>query len=313
MPPTSPIRRVVVAVLDGLRADAVRTLELRHWHRLARLGVSSLAATTVGPSVTAAAMGSLLTGVAPEQHGLKSDRFHLPRPQEKLEPLPRALAAAGLPTSAFVRELPLLFRGLGRRIAGLLGVDTACFAGRCCREILVSAWTHLARQERGLLLLHWPDADREGHASGWMSPAYEQAAHRLDQALGLLAVLADVENDPGTMLIALADHGGGGVDPRDHASDHPLDRTIPLLIAGRAASGHDLDAPSLLDVPPTILWALGVPIPKSYTGRPLCEAFAPVAAGAGAALVTARRLGASAVDPAPLGGSLDWPLAVGSR
>jgi arylsulfatase A-like enzyme len=55
------------------------------------------------------------------------------------------------------------------------------------------------------------------------------------------------------------------------------DRTIPLLFAGAAVTGEELDAPSLLDVPATVLWALGVPVPTSYVGRPLHEAFTPVA------------------------------------
>lgn len=108
-----------------------------------------------------------------------------------------------------------------------------------------------------------------------MSDEYARAAHRLDQALGLLAVLAGVEHDEGTLLIALADHGGGGVDPHDHNSDHPLDRTIPLLLAGLAVAGEELYEPSLPDVPATVLWALGIPLPDSYIGRPLYEAFTP--------------------------------------
>jgi hypothetical protein len=35
-------------------------------------------------------------------------------------------------------------------------------------------------------------------------------------------------------------------------------------------------AVSLFDVPPTLLWWLGVEIPASYEGRVLSEAFAPV-------------------------------------
>ena len=210
-----------------------------------------------------------------------SDRFHLPRPRQPLTPVPRALAAAGLPTSSFVRTLPWVFRGLARRIARHLGVATARFTGSCCREILFAAWDHLAHQDRGLILMHWPDADTAGHADGWMSPAYERAAFRLDQALGLLAALVHLEHDPATLLIALADHGGGGADAHGHASDHPLDRTIPLLLAGRAVIGSELDAPSLLDVPPTVLWALGVPVPESYPGRPLVEAFTAPAVAVG--------------------------------
>ncbi len=267
------IRRVVLVVLDGLRADAIAALGLRHWQQLARDGACSFTGATVAPSVTAAAMASLLTGAPPEVHGLRSDRFHLPRRQGALHPLPRQLAACGLPTHGFVRELPFVFRGIARRIARYLGFDAACFTGRGAREILFAAWDALASQERGLILLHWPDADVAGHQHGWMSPQYAQAAQRMDQSLGLLASMADLDGDPGTLLIALADHGGGGIDPRDHESDHPLDRTIPLLLAGGAVVSGELDEPTLLDVPATVLWALGIAQPASYAGRPLCEAF----------------------------------------
>src|SRR5262245_59062217 len=73
------IERVVLVVLDGLRPDTIDVCGLENWKRLAARGASTLAGTTVGPSVTAAAMASLLTGVAPETHGLKSDKLPLPR------------------------------------------------------------------------------------------------------------------------------------------------------------------------------------------------------------------------------------------
>jgi hypothetical protein len=273
MEPRPDVRRVVLVVLDGLRADAIPALNLRCWSRLARGGASSLAGTTIAPSVTAAAMASLLTGAPPEVHGLRSDRFHIPKSRGPVHPVPRVLAAAGLPTSGFIAELPLLFRGLGKRIAKQLGVGTPCFAGRNAPEILFRARTQLAEQQQGLLIFHWPDCDRAGHETGWMSDEYARAAHRLDETLGLLASLAEVERDRGTLLIALADHGGGGTDPRNHESAHPFDRTIPMLLAGAGAAG-ELMSPSLLDVPATVLWALGVPLPASYAGRPLVEAFA---------------------------------------
>ncbi len=266
------VRRVVLVVLDGLRADAISLLNLRCWNRLARSGASSITGTTVSPSVTAAAMASLLTGAPPEVHGLRSDRFHLPRNRGPVHPLPRVLADAGLPTSGFIAELPVLFRGLGKRIAQQLGVASPHFAGANAPEILFRARAQLAEQQRGLIFFHWPDCDRAGHEYGWMSHEYAYAAHRLDETLGLLASLSDVERDPGTLLIALADHGGGGVDPRNHESEHPVDRTIPLLLLGGGAAG-ELASPALLDVPATVLWALGVTRPASYVGRALVEAF----------------------------------------
>lgn len=232
-------------------------------------------ARTVSPSVTACAMASLLTGAAPERHGLQSDRFHLPKSRGSLHPLPRVLAEHGHESSAFLAAMPLLFAGIARRIATRLGIDVARFRGRGCDEILAAARGSLRDQKSGLVLLHWPDADRAGHAEGWMSQAYADATWRLDATMGLLVRELDL-NDPGTLLIALADHGGGGDVLTHHNSSHPLDTTIPLFLAGGGVRrGEMAPGASLLDVPATVCWALGLPIPESYAGRPLTSAFTP--------------------------------------
>src|SRR5581483_295105 len=195
-------------------------------------GASTLAATTVQPSVTAAAMTSLLTGVAPDVHGLQSDRFHIPKPRGPILPLPRALAAAGFPSTAVMAEIPLLFRPIARQIVSRLGMGEARFAGRDAAGVLLAAQRALVAQRRGLILLHWPDADRAGHAHGWMSAEYGDAARRMDRALGHLITSHDLLSDRNTLLIVLSDHGGGGVDPRNHETDHPHDVTIPIVLAG---------------------------------------------------------------------------------
>jgi len=269
------ITRVIVVVLDGLRPDAVPLFGLRHLWRLAQQGASTFSASTVTPSVTAAAMTSLFTGAPPEVHGLTSDRFHIPRPRAPLDPLPRLLARHGLPSAACLAALPRAYRGLGDRVARQLGLTEARFAGDTAAEILVSGRDLLHRQRRGFILFHWPDADREGHAHGWMSPQYAAAAKRLDAALGMLASIAQAPADRSTLLIALADHGGGGLRRTDHDSAHRHDRTIPIVLVGGAVTPGPLPgAASLLDVPATVAWALGVSLPCSYAGRPLIEAFA---------------------------------------
>ena len=270
------IRRVIVVVADALRPDAIEAFDLINFRHLARCGASTMSATTVNPSVTAAAMTSLLTGVSPSVHGLESDRFHIPRPRGPLMPLPRALAAAGYPSSAFLAEIPLIFRPLARQIVARLGVGESRFAGRDSAGVLLAAQRSLVAQRRGLILLHWPDADRAGHAHGWMSSEYGEAARRMDRSLGLLIGTDDVFTDPTTVLIVLADHGGGGAVPNDHESDHPLDVTIPIIMAGASVAPGPLGAGedcTLLDVPATILWLLGVRRPVGYAGRELSEAF----------------------------------------
>lgn len=284
------IRRVIVVVLDGLRPDAIDTFDLSNLRGLATRHAHTRTARTVTPSVTAAAMGSLLTGVSPERHGLTSDRFHIPRSRGPVSPLPRLLEEAGYLSTACMAEVPLLYRRIARALARRLGVSRPSFDGQGADGILAAARPWLTSQRSGLLLFHWPDADRAGHAEGWMSPAYGAAARRMDAALGRLADATGLEHDPSTVLIALADHGGGGVKPRDHDSAHPADRTIPIVVAGGAvAPGRRLGEVSILDVPPTILWALGVTPPPIYEGRPLIEAF-----GGRPATVAAATSGAAA-------------------
>ena len=268
------VRRVVLVVFDGLRPDAIETFAMRHLATLARRSAHTFTAQTVAPSVTAACMASLFSGVPPSLHGLRSDRFHIPRARCHLEFLPSVLAEAALPSSAFVRQVPLLMRSTASRIARHLGFSTAQFVPGGAAPILACALPALLTQRHGLIVMHWPDCDQAGHDHGWMSDAYGRAAQYLDGALGALLGAIDLEHDHSTVLIVLADHGGGGTASHDHDSAHAMDRTIPIVIAGGAiGSGVLREAVRLLDVPPTILWALGARIPSSYSGRPLVEAF----------------------------------------
>lgn len=265
------VRRVILVVLDGLRPDAIPRFGLERITQLAHSGASTMLGRTVSPSVTACAMASLLTGADPARHGLQSDQFHIPRPGGALHPLPRVLAGHGLPTTAFLARLPLLFAPIATRIAAHVGAK-ARFAGRDAADIVTVARPTLGAQRRGLVLLHFPDADRVGHAAGWMSAAYADAARAMDQALGRVVDAVGLD-DPETLLIALADHGGGGQRADHHDSDHPLDRTIPIMLGGAAVRRGELAAgTSLLDVPATICAALGVPRPESYPGTPLLGA-----------------------------------------
>lgn len=188
--------------------DAITRFGLQNILRLARNGASTFDARTVSPSVTAAAMGSLLTGAAPSHHGLESERFHIPRAKGALHPVAHELARCGMPSSGFMAHVPWLIRPLARRIARTLGLTTVRFRGNNATQVLEAARTQLRIQDTGLILLHWADADRAGHEHGWMSDAYGQAAVAMDRALGQLMRVVDL-SDRSTVMIALADHGGG--------------------------------------------------------------------------------------------------------
>jgi predicted AlkP superfamily pyrophosphatase or phosphodiesterase len=268
------IRRAIVVVLDGLRPDAIESFDLTHLRRLLSHGAWSLDASTVSPSVTTSAITSLLTGVSPREHGIVTDRIFIPRSGAHLAPLPAVLGAHGYPTAAFMSDVSPILRGIAARVGRRFGFDTLRTSGACALDILTAARTALRAQRRGLVVLHWPDADRAGHASGWMSARYADACTRLDTAVGMLVAQTDVLHDPHTLLVAVADHGGGGAASNDHDADHRLNRTIPLVLAGGLVPHVGLGAPHLLDVAPTILAALHIDAPRSYEGRVLGEALA---------------------------------------
>ena len=69
--------------------------------------------------------------------------------------------------------------------------------------------------------------------------------------------------------------GGGGVLHNDHDHPHPTNDRIPLFLLGKQVQcGATSREPArLLDIPPTVLWALGGTAPAQYEGRVLNEAF----------------------------------------
>lgn len=276
MQPSPRVSRVIVVVLDGVRADAIPLFDLETWQALASAGSATWRAQTVHPPVTAAAMTSLLSGVRPADHGLVTDRFRLPRPGVANRSLPALLRDAGIPTHVALASLPVGYAPLARRLARRAGVATVSSVGRTAAEILDAAAPLLLAPVPALHVLHWPDADRAGHRHGWTSRPYADAVHRMDRALATLVGLTGALTDPATVLVALADHGGGGACFRDHGSTHPHDRTIPLaLVGGGVVHGELAPCTSILDVPATVAWAMGAAVPPRYAGRVLVEAFPP--------------------------------------
>jgi predicted AlkP superfamily pyrophosphatase or phosphodiesterase len=267
----SGVSRVVVVVLDGLRPDAIGSFRLSAMAELMAGGAWTLDAMTVSPSVTVAAITSLLLGVSPDTHGLKGDRVFIPRAAAELIALPEILASARFDSWGFVHHLPVIFRGVAARVARRLGFRRLSVDGATANDILDAATPLLAEHDRGLFVLHWPDADAAGHRSGWMSNEYGAACRQMDGALDRLINLAD---DGRTMFVLLADHGGGGTKYNDHESEHPADVTIPLVLWGAGILPTWLSSASILDVAPTVLAALGVNPPDCLEGRILSEALA---------------------------------------
>ena len=199
----------------------------------------------------------------------------------RLRPLGRELERAGLPTHIVASEMAAAERAILWALVSAAGIGKFTARGGRARDVAAAALTVAGAQTSGVLFVYLNDADLAGHAHGWMSPQYLAAAGEIDTAIGALSGLAD-----DSLMIVLADHGGGGVTEHDHAEPHPVNDRIPLILAGPDVTRrHQLTrGVSLLDVPPTVLWWSGVDVPASYEGRVLSQAFTRVAGAAGAAV-----------------------------
>lgn len=270
------MRRVAIVLVDGLRPDAIGLAPMPALDALGKEHVRAINAATIRPSATVAALATLATGVSPAAHGLMEPGLHFLGRLGTLRPLPSELARHDLSTTVVTARLPGMALTVARALTGFAGIRHFVTSGRTALETALAARVCFERIEAGLLFVYLPHCDRAGHGVGWMSPAYLRSAADIDGALDAFTQgLGD-----GTVIV-LADHGGGGVYPRDHDLPHPVNDHVPLVIAGRAARRRCVlpEPVSLLDIPATVLWHLGVAVPETYEGRVLRDAFLATSLG----------------------------------
>lgn len=271
--------QVVLYLIDGLRPDAITPETMPRLHALAGRGHYATG-RTIRPSVTVAALTTLASGVSPERHGLTEPKVPALSRLRSLRPVPQELKRYWHRTAIVISDLPGGERLVAKSLLALAGVGSLVSGGRLPSEVCASAVRHLLRERPSFTAIYVNDTDKAGHAHGWMSDKYLEAAARADEGIASLAPLAQTE---GTLVLITADHGGGGVQADDHDAPHPINDTIPLIAVGPTVEPRvATDAFSILDLPPTVLHALGVPVPAIYEGRVLTELF-----GVEAALQTA--------------------------
>jgi hypothetical protein len=272
-PLVAPAQRVVLVSVEGLRADALRRWSAPNLLRMAGGGAYAERALTVSPALTAPAQLSMLAGVPPEDHGILEDHLVFTSAMSSLDPVFKHAARQGRHAAAFIsRDGPLagFETALACRLA--FGLDSLYLTPPSAAAVIDAAAGALADRTFDLLFLDLPDPDLAGHRYGFSSPQYGAAVADVDAAIGRLT--AQLAGTPGTLLIVTSDHGGGGAwGDYQHGSDSPEDTEVPLLLWGARAAPTRLDGVTILDVAPTMLWALGMAPPPSYQGRVLLDGF----------------------------------------
>lgn len=261
------IQHVVIITIDGLRPDALLAAEAPHLDSLIAKGSFSATAQTVKISETLPSHASMLSGMLPEKNGILWGVPYIGWPGMNGPTLFSVAHDAGLSTAMVFGKQKLNYIAIPNSVDKLLGADV--------HDTEVNTWAVEVIQA-GLphvLFIHFPDTDRVGHAYGWMSPNQLQSVAFADGLIGeLVAELEKGNYLNSTLLIITADHGGHGFK---HGDDSPEDKTIPWLAVGPGVpAGITLTQPiNTYDTAATALYALNLPIPEGWDGKPVLEIF----------------------------------------
>lgn len=295
--PSSPgtaVDSVLLITLDTLRADHLSCygpspVPTPNIDALRARGALVRHAWTTMP-MTTPAHASILTGRHPSSHGVRTNSsVRLPA---EVTTLAEVLSAAGRRTAAFVGAYTVSSEfGLGQGFASYdddMGHDRSGRerGQRPGEEVLARAipWLEAHADEPFFAWVHLfdphtPYAPPPEYARRFAGDPYSGEVAYTDALVGrLLAALARTPRAERTAIVLLSDHGEGLGDhgePEHGLLLYEETLRVPLLLVapGTIAPGGEIVAPaSVIDVLPTVLGWLGLPLPDGVEGRDLLAA-----------------------------------------
>jgi arylsulfatase A-like enzyme/Flp pilus assembly protein TadD len=308
-------RNVILITIDTLRADRLSCYGSRRVYtpaidRLAAEGVLFERAFTTTP-LTAPAHASMLTGRYPSTHGLRLNGASVLDARETT--LAEAAQARGMRTAAVVSCLVLesrfglnqgfdLYYEEGISAAGDehgLWYDERKAAKSVARAL---RWLQAESDRPFFLWLHLFDPHHPYEPPPPFKESYEERPYDgeivyTDRALGkLLDAVERLGLHENTLIILAGDHGESlGEHQENFHGTFVYDATVRVPMIIRAPGGRRgarvADIASTLDVMPTALDALGIPVPEGVEG------FSLMPAVTGSGRVPARTLYLESVYP----------------
>ncbi|KUN13918.1 phosphodiesterase [Streptomyces canus] len=228
---------------------------------------TSMAYTDSGPG-----WSSVLTGVWPDRHGVTGNDFTGADYSRYPDFLSRAVTARpGLRTAAVVSWPDLVHRGtLGPAIGLRVLHDGEAQGYEAADRLVADTAAHwLTDGDPDALFVYFGAADEAGHATGPLSPAYDHALLSMDAHLGRLLETIDARRlhsgraDEHWTVLVTTDHGH--LDTGGHGGDTRAEREVFVILAEPGVpGGTPLDTPCLVDLAPTVLDRLGVPVDPAW-------------------------------------------------
>lgn len=256
--------RVLIISFDGLRPEAIGKAPMKNLIALMRSSAYSLRAQTILPSATLPAHSSMLSGLCPSQHAVYWNDYVPENGYALGMDLFDLAHASGLRTVMIVGKEKL------RQVTEPESTDVFFYKKE--DGVLADQAAAEIRRGFGVMFVHFPIADEQGHEWGWMGSAQMWGLRRGDALLErILPVLDETGLRADTLIIVTADHGGIG---KSHGGDTTEETTIPWIISGPGVIPIPLITPIFTtDTAATAAWMLGLPLPTEWDGVPVYEAF----------------------------------------
>ncbi len=243
-------RRVVLFIVDGLRADAAH--DLAALDRLRQRGASRV--LHIGfPSVSIPQYYAALSGVEPDLSGARTNGFRWM--EWRLDTIVGRARQAGLRVATLGPNDPWFQPGFGEQFSHAWFGDSD-YDENLSRVLALSS---------DLTVIVHDAVDVAGHDHGF-GDAYRQAARVADAAIARVASSLDLERD---VLFVTADHGH--CDAGGHGGDEPEVMAVPLVAAGAGIRPGHYGEARLVDLAPTLAALLGLPPPVTSRGLPLAD------------------------------------------
>jgi choline-sulfatase len=290
-------RNVVLVTIDTLRADHLGAYgysrgRTPHLDELAREGVFLENVTSQVP-VTLPSHASLMTGMVPPTHGVRDNTFF--RLDDGATTLAEILQSRGYDTAAFVGAYVLdesfgLAQGFDRYDDDLPeegSESTGTVAERRGEDVTRAFVTWLEGRESDRPFFAWihyydphlPYAPPAPYREEFAAQPYDGEIAYVDEQIGrVLAALGPGGRERGTddtLVVVTSDHGEslGEHGEKSHGF-FVYDSTlrVPLLLRdpGLFPEGARIESPArTIDILPTILDALSIPVPREVQGRSL--------------------------------------------
>lgn len=252
--------KVVLVLVDGMRADAFLACGHPFAKELVSLSTHALEAQTVSPSVTLPCHMSLFHSVDPDRHGILTNTY-----------VPQVRPIVGLVDQLDQFGKKCAFFNTWEQLRDLCRpghLHTHTFLNLHAwpdsdAKITDAAIPYILSEQPDFLFLYLGETDEKGHDAGWMSEQYMQCVYN---AVGCIERVYRALPE-GYTLIVTADHGG---HDRIHGQEIPEDMTIPLCLCGpRFEQEKAIAQASIKDIAPTIAKLLEVPRVREWEGAEL--------------------------------------------